>query len=71
MTKKRHFKDYTATITLKTHPKDEAWKELNRKLKEGRECSEHMMRSMLLSDHRQYRRGKNRCLRCGYKLEHN
>ena len=37
-------------------------------IKELQECTAHAMMNVLFNKRRRYRRGKNRCLRCGHLL---
>jgi len=41
---------------------------INKKTYEANQCLNHVLNYAMQESYRRYRRGKNRCLRCGLKL---
>lgn len=63
-----NFKQIGSWFEIKNSPGDQPVYELiKQKKEESAECLNHFLDATILNSLRRYRRGKNRCLRCGLK----
>lgn len=63
------WKEYSSSVRLNASSRMVDY--INRHIKEAEECLSHSIFNMVFTNgYRVYRRGKNRCVRCGLKLKH-